>query len=441
MFLLQDKDAANGLPDAATAEADLAAATAHLVQNPMDEQAWFRRGDALERLQKSSGAHEAFLFATQIAPSWAEAWYRLGKVRRDIANFEEMLPALEKAYQLGGTGAALAVDLGNARSMRGQEPAALQAFEEAVRRDPTFEDGHYWRATTLIGLRRPQDAVVALDYGLKACPQSYKLFVTKARALARMGDRAGAMAQLDRAVAAAPNEPRAWEARGGALQEFGAMDLAMAAYEKSVTLTPPPKDRPAPSTPQQVRAHALFWVALGYLRQGRDNEALAIFDEALRLSPEDDEAWFNRGETLRGLKRYAEAFEALDYAARARPNEPQRWAARGTALARLGRVDEAIASYDYAVSVAKDKWTYLQEKAFHMPTVEQRMAVMVQSLKEGGQADRSLADAMRAGIRAREAAARRAQPAATPACPRCRAPLEWIAQYGRWYCRNESQYV
>jgi hypothetical protein len=30
---------------------------------------------------------------------------------------------------------------------------------------------------------------------------------------------------------------------------------------------------------------------------------------------------------------------------------------------------------------------------------------------------------------------------AVPNCPRCGSPLQFVAQYQRWYCTRENQYV
>jgi hypothetical protein len=32
-------------------------------------------------------------------------------------------------------------------------------------------------------------------------------------------------------------------------------------------------------------------------------------------------------------------------------------------------------------------------------------------------------------------------PGAAPICPKCGRPTTWVAQYSRWYCTNDQQYV
>ena len=79
-------------------------------------------------------------------------------------------------------------------------------------------------------------------------------------------------------------------------------------------------------------------------------EAVERFDKALALFPNFAEAWLGRGNALRELKRYEDAFAAYNKAAALKPNLAEAYAGCGKALSELKRHDEAIAAYDKALS-------------------------------------------------------------------------------------------
>ncbi len=54
-------------------------------------------------------------------------------------------------------------------------------------------------------------------------------------------------------------------------------------------------------------------VEYGNLRdnEGQYEKALAAYDSALRIDPEDADAWYNKGETLNKMGRHAEAAKCI----------------------------------------------------------------------------------------------------------------------------------
>ncbi|MCZ8126609.1 MAG: tetratricopeptide repeat protein [Microcystis sp. LE19-114.1B] len=87
---------------------------------------------------------------------------------------------------------------------------------------------------------------------------------------------------------------------------------------------------------------------------GRFEEAIASFDRALEIKPDDPEAWYNRGNALKNLGRLEEAIASYDQALEFKPDDPEAWVNRGSALGNLGRFEEAIASSDQALEFKPD---------------------------------------------------------------------------------------
>ena len=102
--------------------------------------------------------------------------------------------------------------------------------------------------------------------------------------------------------------------------------------------------------PASFGAHHLL--ALIAAASGRHEDALAQFDAALAVQPDNLLALANRGGSLVALGRFAEALASYDRALLAAPLFPDALASRGAALTALGRPDEALASCDKALALS-----------------------------------------------------------------------------------------
>ena len=78
---------------------------------------------------------------------------------------------------------------------------------------------------------------------------------------------------------------------------------------------------------------------------GRYEEALDGYDEAIRLNPRDAAAFNNRGNTLKRLGRLEGAIRDYDEAIRLAPDEYATYSNRGDAYARKGDHDRAKEDY------------------------------------------------------------------------------------------------
>ncbi|TAE99502.1 MAG: tetratricopeptide repeat protein [Oscillatoriales cyanobacterium] len=75
---------------------------------------------------------------------------------------------------------------------------------------------------------------------------------------------------------------------------------------------------------------------------GQFKNAIASWDKAIELKPDDSETWYNRGLALVNLKRFKEAIVALK---------------------KIDRFTEAIASYDRIIAITPDDPNLYYQKA------------------------------------------------------------------------------
>ena len=83
----------------------------------------------------------------------------------------------------------------------------------------------------------------------------------------------------------------------------------------------------------------------------RYQDALAIYDRAVKIRPNYAQGWYGRGNTLLALKQYQESLSAYDKAIQIQPDYLEAWSSRGFVLAKLQRYQEAIASFNKALQL------------------------------------------------------------------------------------------
>ena len=107
---------------------------------------------------------------------------------------------------------------------------------------------------------------------------------------------------------------------------------------------------------QQDPSIAQAWYMLGGLNQlqGRTDEAVANYQEAIRLLPDFPEACNNLGVALYTLKRSDESVATLRQALSLKPDYAEAHNNLGNALHERGELDEAVACYRQAVRFRPD---------------------------------------------------------------------------------------
>lgn len=121
----------------------------------------------------------------------------------------------------------------------------------------------------------------------------------------------------------------------------GFMDAAIASYQQAIELTP----------------NEIFpWNNLGnlYERLNRCPEAIAAFEQALSNNERDAVAWNGLGNVYLRQQRAADAITAYNKAITISPDFAYPWNGLGNAFASMGDFDAAIGAYQAAVELNKD---------------------------------------------------------------------------------------
>ncbi len=142
-----------------------------------------------------------------------------------------------------------------------------------------------------------------------------------------------------------------WQAESGQL----VMDFELTAAKGSVSfLQHAPHDR-APAREEQPAGDAASWFSRGEALERSDAAAAeAAYRKALALDPGLADAALNLGALLCEAQRCDEAVTLYDEAVRRSPNEALLHFNRAIALEDLGRLADALASYNASLRLAPD---------------------------------------------------------------------------------------
>jgi tetratricopeptide (TPR) repeat protein len=99
------------------------------------------------------------------------------------------------------------------------------------------------------------------------------------------------------------------------------------------------------------------------LQQGRRQDALATFDKAAQLSPDDAEVWRNLGNVLAEMGRPADAILSFQHALKLNPDDWDAADKCASSLFGLGRLEEALIYVDLCDRLRPDRASTLQMRA------------------------------------------------------------------------------
>lgn len=174
-------------------------------------------------------------------------------------------------------------------------------------------------------------AIAAFNRVLDIQDDCHEVWYERGLALERRGDYIEAIASFDRALRLSPGETAAceiWHERGNAFQYgLGDYSQAMACYDQALRL-----DAKHEAVLQNLGNALLYGLSL-------PEEALDAYNRVLMLNRENNLAWRNRGNALAELRRYDEAIASYDRALSIWPDDQVSWHARSLVAEKMGISD------------------------------------------------------------------------------------------------------
>ena len=180
---------------------------------------------------------------------------------------------------------------------------------------------------------------------LRDDPASAEAFYGVGSACLNLGKTAEARASFQRAVELAPNYPdtvpNAWNNLGLLATREGRTDEAIGYFQQALNVNPD---------------HLIALENLGnaYRQQKQWGQARKVLEHAIAVSPGDPESNYSLGMVFAQTDDTARAYEYLQRALKSRPAYPEALNNLGILYLRTGRRDEAVASFEECIRVAPE---------------------------------------------------------------------------------------
>jgi tetratricopeptide (TPR) repeat protein len=162
-------------------------------------------------------------------------------------------------------------------------------------------------------------------------------------ALLLLGKPDEAYAHFQAAAQINPSDPMSHSNLGAYLQERGHLDEAIEQYKRVIDLTSDPG----------LLAATYANLGAAYRKLGEDEKARACFDQALRLNPNQSNAYLGLGQLLEKQNRREDAINSYSRSVELRPTDLG-FLLLGHALESAGRRPEALAAYQAALKLSPD---------------------------------------------------------------------------------------
>ncbi len=295
------------------------------------------RGVAAREAGRLEEARRELEAAVRAAPEIAEAHLYLGLVLHESGDFTAAVGSLSRALGLKPALPGARELLGYDLLMLGRAAEAIPHLDAARRDDP----GN-WRASAWLGRAHLEagDPVAALPHLLDAqtaATADPELLYLLGKAYAQLSLQA--QAQL---LASAPESSYAHLATAEDHDFNGRADEAIAAYRQALA---------------GIEALPDAWRALGDLERdrGRHRDALDAYQRALQIQADNGALHLRCGEALLALGLADQALPYLETAAGADPAPPAALGALGKALLDLERFHEAREALSQALAALRDE--------------------------------------------------------------------------------------
>jgi tetratricopeptide (TPR) repeat protein len=238
---------------------------------------------ALHRLEEAADAYQT---AAHLNPSDGEAWGNLGEAFAELGRWKDAAPCQQRAMRLAPS-LVHGLNLGSTLYELGRLEEAERVLRNCLVIDPGSIDAKEALAVVLTGQDRYDDALTLTQQLCAVSPIALSSQVVLAGVLMEAGRLDEALREALTAAEAHPSDPRPQASLGFIYVKMNHGTEALAAFERFRTLLDESTERP--SAANRVLSATGRGNALSVL--GRHEEAIAAFEEALRIDPRFFERW------------------------------------------------------------------------------------------------------------------------------------------------------
>jgi tetratricopeptide (TPR) repeat protein len=344
------------------------------------------RGETYRQMGKYEDALADFNRAIELDPNYAWAIARRGETYRRMGKYEDALADFNRAIELDPNCAWAIASRGQTYHQMGKYEDALADFNRAIELDPNLDWAIALRGETYRLMGKYEDALADFNRAIELDPNDAWAIASRGQTYRLMGKYEDALADFNRAIELDPNEAAYYMGKASAMlaisrdpqkaiqvletasarfpenQELQLMLFSMRAIAGQIQdLTELSRflsllsERLLHATPAELQMMVQFAQQLGlpgvedltparlllplaesYKMQGNYQEALAVYQRAIELAPNDAWAIASRGQTYHQMGKYEDALADFNRAIELDPNYAWAIASRGETYRQMG---------------------------------------------------------------------------------------------------------
>jgi len=250
---------------------------------------------------------------------------------------------------------------GLALSSLGKHKEALAKFDKIIKIDDRDNFAWHRKGIELNSLNKYKEALECFDKAIIINRNDQYAWNHRGVALRELTNYDEALRCCNEAIRINSKYPFGWYTKGSILQHLGDITGATECFERAAKLVPDNdmyRKRLAGINELMGQSRAriqtsgqLHRKGITHQKLGEHEQAIACFDEAVRINELDHTAWHRKGISLNAMEKYNEAMECFKKALQINPRDKFAWNHRALSLCRTGNYKEAITSCNEAIKI------------------------------------------------------------------------------------------
>lgn len=315
------------------------------LMGPKTAEAYHLMGQALQGKGQLEDAKKSYSQAITLQPEAAEVHAYLGSVYAEQRQFQEAANCYLKAIQQKPDFAGAYWELGEIYQKLGDRSRATDFWYKALQLEPNWATAkeHWQLGTALAEQNKLEQAELSYRRAIQFDPTFSEAYHNLGIILGKQRKWQAALECHHHAVQIEPNKPQVWAGLGRALSALEKWEEAIAAYHQVTKLR---LDDPqgyaifqhALAQLEQCQkalvARSYYDVAEGLSQQGKWQEAINCYRQAIERNPGSAQLHASLGKALAAIDRWKEAISAYQQAMELAPDETEYYLAFGDVLIR-----------------------------------------------------------------------------------------------------------
>ena len=296
---------------------------------------------ALQRSGQFAAAYSLCEKFLKIKPRNVTALHLRGVLATQLGTYELAIKFLGLAIQYSPPSAALYSNRGIALQKSQQLVAAIDDFDRAIAIQPDHSEAHLNRGAALIAIGQLREGIESFETAIAIRPDFVLAHLNLGRVLRELGRLDAAANSFSSALVIQPDLIEALEALAKIFLELKQWESAVSVLQRVVVLTP-----------NNARICNDFGVALH--QSGRLSMAVQWFSKAIALAPNLSLSYANYGGLLRDLGRYPESIQNYDLSMSLDREDFEALNDRALTRQAMGDLSAALEDFARALAVQPD---------------------------------------------------------------------------------------